>query len=204
MQKIEHLIIGGGIAGTTAAETIRQNNVSAIIAIISDEPYRLYSRILLSKPNFFLEKIPFEQIWLKKESWYAENNIRLISGKSAVRFDPQTKIVALNTGEELEYGKLLLAVGGCARRWGIPGAERSGIFYLRTLDDAKAIMAAVNPVRTDASRLVEGGIESPPLISALITDRSRRHSNGVKTAKHAVAIGGGFVSFEMCDMLRLG
>ena len=167
MQKIEHLIIGGGIAGTTAAETIRQNNVSAIIAIISDEPYRLYSRILLSKPNFFLEKIPFEQIWLKKESWYAENNIRLISGKSAVRFDPQTKIVVLNTGEELEYGKLLLAVGGCARRWGITGAEKRGIFYLRTLDDAKAIMAAV------------------------------------KTAKHAVAIGGGFVSFEMCDMLRL-
>ncbi|MBI2122000.1 MAG: FAD-dependent oxidoreductase [Candidatus Sungbacteria bacterium] len=213
MKKINYLIIGGGIAGTTAAETIRRHDPVGSMAIVSDEPYRLYSRIMLSKPNFFLEKIPFDQIWLKKESWYAENNIQVILGKSAVKLNPQAKIVTLNTGEELEYEKLLLAVGGCARRWDLPGAERRGIFYLRTLDDAKAIMTAVNPVRTDTSRLAEGGIESPPLISALTVDplrhsfseasRSKRRSNGVKTARHAVAIGGGFVSFEMCDMLRL-
>src|SRR3989344_7918772 len=167
MEKARYLIIGGGISGTTAAETIRRSDPTGSIIIVSDEPYRLYSRIMLSKPNFFLEKIPFDQIWLKKESWYTENNVQLVLGKSAVRLDSQVKTVTLNTGEKLRYEKLLLAVGGCARRWELPGAEKRGIFYLRTLDDAKTIMAAV------------------------------------KTVKHAVAIGGGFISFEMCDMLRL-
>src|SRR3989338_3185166 len=167
MKEVKYLIIGGGIAGTTAAETIRQNDLNGTIAIISDEPYRLYSRIMLSKPNFFLEKIPFEQIWLKKEPWYAENNIMLLAGKKAVSLDFVKKEVKLDNGEIVRYEKLLLAVGGCARQWGIKGSEKKGIFYLRTLDDAKAIISAV------------------------------------KSSKNAVTIGGGVISFEMCDMLKL-
>lgn len=174
MDKVKYLIIGGGISGTTAAETIRRNDPAGSIVIVSDEPYRLYSRIMLSKPNFFLEKIPFDQIWLKKESWYAENNIELISGKSAIRLNTREKIITLNTGEDLGYEKLLLAVGGCARRWGLPGAEKRGIFYLRTLDEARSIIDAV-----------------------------RSFKSGSAASAHVLVIGGGFVSFEMCDMLRL-
>ena len=82
MKSVKYLIIGGGVAGTTAAETLRQLDAVASIAIVSDEPYRLYSRIMLSKPNFFLQKIPFEQIWLKTESWYKEKNIEWLRKKS--------------------------------------------------------------------------------------------------------------------------
>ncbi len=166
-KNVTYLIIGGGVAGTTAAETIRQNDKSGTIAIVSDEPYRLYSRIMLSKPNFFLEKIPFEQIWLKTEEWYRESNVELMAGKKATKLDAVKKIVVFDNGDSLHYEKLLLAIGGCARAWGVAGAEKRGIFYLRTLDDAKAIMSAI------------------------------------KSSKQAVAIGGGFVSFEMCDMLRM-
>ncbi|OGD33918.1 hypothetical protein A2988_00285 [Candidatus Azambacteria bacterium RIFCSPLOWO2_01_FULL_46_25] len=165
--KTHYLIIGGGVAGTTAAETIRSRDKEAGIAIVSDEPYRFYSRIMLSKPNFFLEKIPFDQVWLKKESWYADNNVAFISGKKAVRLDPQKKAVTLDDGAEVSYEKLLVAVGGAARKYDVPGSEKRNIFYVRTLDDAKAIIETV------------------------------------KHAKHAVTIGGGFVSFEMCEMLRL-
>ncbi len=167
MEEINYLIIGGGVAGTTAAETIRKVDPSGSITIVSDEPYRFYSRILLSKPNFFLEKIPFDQIWLKTEAWYKDQNIHLIAGKKAVLLDGAGKTVMLDDGTKLKYQKLLLAVGGYARAWDVPGADKRGVFYLRTLDDAKAVIAAM------------------------------------KTAKRAVAIGGGFVSFEMCDMLRL-
>ena len=165
--KTHYLIIGGGVAGTTAAETIRSRDKEAGIAIVSDEPYRFYSRIMLSKPNFFLEKIPFDQVWLKKESWYADNNVAFISGKKAVRLDPQKKAVTLDDGAEVSYEKLLVAVGGAARKYDVPGSEKRNIFYVRTLDDAKAIIETV------------------------------------KHAKHAVTIGGGFVSFEMCEMLRM-
>lgn len=167
MESADYLIIGGGIAGTTAADTIRAKDAIGSITIISDEPYRLYSRILLSKPNFFLEKIPFDQIWLKKESWYAEANVTLLAGTKAAALDSARQTVTLEDGRAISYKKLLIAIGGCVRTLSIPGADKNGIFYLRTLDDTKAVIAAT------------------------------------KRAKRAIVIGGGFVSFEMCDMLRL-
>lgn len=166
MQQIKYIIIGGGVAGTTAAETIRKEDPEGTIAIISDEPYRLYSRILLSKPPYFLGKIPADRVWLKDESWYEENKITLMTGKKATSLDSKKKILRLDDKTELNYEKLLLALGGCARKWPVPGSDKQGVFYLRTLDDGKAIMQAS------------------------------------KTAKQAVLIGGGFISFEMADILR--
>ncbi len=167
MEKIKYLIIGGGIAGTTAAETIRQQDPAGSCAIVSDEPYRLYSRIMLSKPNFFLEKIPFDQIWLKQPEWYTQQNITLIIGKKATALDSAAKIVTLDDGTAIAYDKLLIATGSCVRAWEIKGADKQNIFYLRTLDHAKQIIAQV------------------------------------KTAQRAIVVGGGFIGFEMCDMLKL-
>ena len=167
MSEYKYLIVGGGIAGTSAAEVIRQNDKSGTIAIVTDEPDRLYSRILLSKPNFFLERIPFDQIWLKDSSWYEQNSISLLAQKKAVSLDLASKKVLLDDGSAIGYEKLLLAPGGYPRKWEISGGDKKGIFYLRTLTDARNIIGAV------------------------------------KSAKKAFCIGGGFVSFEMCDMLRL-
>lgn len=165
-RNVTYLIVGGGVAGTTSAQTIRQNDAAGVIAIVSEEPHRLYSRVMLSKPNFFLGKMPFDRVWLKDEKWYSENRVELIAGRKAIRLDTAGKTVSLDNGDNIRYEKLLLAVGGRARAWGIEDAGRKGVFYLRTLDDARAIMAAV------------------------------------KSSQQAAAIGGGFVSFEMCDMLR--
>src|SRR3989344_3821996 len=98
MERVDYLIIGGGIAGTTAAEVIRSRDCEGAIAMVSDEPYRLYSRIVLSKPNFFLEKMPFSQVWLKEEKWYAENNISLLAPKRATALDSAAKEVTLDDG----------------------------------------------------------------------------------------------------------
>ncbi len=167
MPKIDYLIIGGGVAGTTAANTIRQKKPDSSISIISDEPHYLYSRIMLSKPNFFLGKIPFEQIWLKDKKWYKKNNITFIGGKKAIKLDSENKTVYLDDNTEINYEKLLLAIGINARHIPIPGAEKKGIFYLRTLDHGKAIIKAVASV------------------------------------KKAITIGGGFISFEMANLLNM-
>lgn len=119
MEKYKYLIIGGGVAGTTAAETLRGRDKDGSIAIVSDEP-RFYSRIMLSKPNFFLEKIPFDSVWLRKEGWYEENKIEFLEGAVAVKLDIKTKIVELKDGKILQYEKLLLATGGEARPWPLP------------------------------------------------------------------------------------
>lgn len=167
MPRVKYLIVGGGIAGTTAAETIRKNDTDGSIIIVSDEPYCLYSRLMLSKPNFFLGKIPFDAIWLKKMEWYKKNNIKIILGKKAISINTKKKTVELEDGEVLQYKKLLLAIGGLPRKWDIEGAEKNGVLYLRSLDDAKAIISKI------------------------------------KKVKQAVSIGGGFTSFEMCEMLKL-
>ena len=165
MKKFKYLIIGGGVSGTTAAETVRQNDKNGSIAIVSEELYPAYSRVMLSKHDFYLPEGE-NKIWLKTPDWYIKENIELIAGKIAVNLDHNKKIITLNGGEEIEYDKLLIATGSCARKWIIPGSDKKNIFALRNLDDAKAIR------------------------------------DKMQTAKKAVAIGGGFVSFEMCHILR--
>ncbi len=165
--KFKYLIIGGGVAGFTAAETLRQKDTASSITVINSEPYALYSRVMLSKPDFFLGKIPFDKVWMRGQDWYEKNNITFFGGKTATSLDPNNKIVKLSDGLELGYDKLLIATGACARKWGISGSEKEGVYYLRTIDDGKKIMEAI------------------------------------KTAKRAVTIGGGFISFEMADLLSL-
>lgn len=166
MESYKYLIVGGGVAGTTAAETIRKEDPNGSIAIVSDEPYRLYSRIMLSKPAFFLEKVPFDSVWMKKEEWYDEKNIAFFGGKTAMAVDTEKKTITLEDGGALGYEKLLLATGACARPWNVPGSDKDGVFALRTMDEGKAIMEAR------------------------------------KSTKHALVIGGGFISFEVADLLR--
>lgn len=167
MLKTHYLIIGGGIAGTTAADTIRKNDSEGSITIVSDEPYALYSRIMLSKPNFFLGKIPLDSIWLKKMDWYKKNSINIILGKAAAGMNVKKKTIALEDKTVIQYEKLLLAIGGRVRKWEVEGENKNGIYYLRNLDDGKAIISKI------------------------------------KNIKKAICIGGGFTSFEMCDILKL-
>lgn len=139
MQTYKYVIVGGGIAGTTAAETIRKTDKEGKIAIVSDEPHPLYSRVLLSKSAWVLGEQPFDNVWLKKEAWYSENKIDLFRGLSATALDGGRKIVTLSDGDSLEYEKLLLATGAHARKWPVVGADKEGVIYLRTVDDAKKI-----------------------------------------------------------------
>ncbi len=142
MQHFKYLIIGGGIAGTTAAETLRKNDTEGSIALISDEPYPLYSRVMLSKPAFMRGEQSLESVWLKKTEWYEQNHITFMGGVSANSLDDSAKKVSLLDGREIEYEKLLLAIGAHARKWTIPGSDKNGIYYLRGLDDTKAIIEA--------------------------------------------------------------
>lgn len=139
MQHYKYVIVGGGIAGTTAAETIRKHDSKGSIAIISDEPHPLYSRVLLSKPKWVLGEQPFDNVWLKKGDWYDENNIHLFKGIRATSLNAGRKTVALSDDDKLTYEKLLLATGAHARKWNVKGVDKEGIHYLRTVDDAKGL-----------------------------------------------------------------
>ena len=138
MKNYNYLIIGGGIAGTTAAETIRKLDEEGSIAIISDEPYPIYSRLLLTK--YILGEVPKDSLFLKSADWYQQAGIELFAPISAVSVDFQKREVELSTGETLGFEKLLIACGGKPCKWEICQKEMVGVCRLQYLDDAEKII----------------------------------------------------------------
>src|SRR3989338_4196379 len=135
---MNYVIIGGGISGTTAAEELRKRDSHAEITIVSEEHHPLYSRVLL--PHYIKGKIPRERVFLKKETWYAEQRIEWLPGVIAQHLDPRNKFVGLSNGREYPYDKLLIATGAEARSL---EDDARGVSYFRTLDDADHFLQLV-------------------------------------------------------------
>lgn len=131
--KTDVLIIGGGIAGTTAAETFRAGNPDASITIISLEQHALYSRVLL--PYAVKGKITDEKVYLKTDDFYAESHIEYLTGVRVTDVDPAKKTVTVSDGSSVEFGKLLIATGGAPKVWKVPGSDLEGILHLQTYED---------------------------------------------------------------------
>src|SRR3989338_1433994 len=146
------VIIGGGIAGTTAAEELRKLNSDSEITIISDEQHPLYSRVLL--PDFLKGKVPRERVFLKKESWYDDHHIEWLRGISVVQLDIKNKFVGLSDGRECEYDKLLITTGGELRTL---QTDVRGVSYFRTLDDADHLLQLLNEQTSSSRAAVYGG-----------------------------------------------
>lgn len=134
------LIIGNGIAGLSAAETFRKNDPDSEILMLSHEPYLTYQRIKLShvlgEPEF-----TDESLLVKPASWYETQKIEVKLNTEVTKIDFEAKQVHLADGSALSYDKLLLATGGHAFMPPVKGADKQGVFALRTLDDLKHIHA---------------------------------------------------------------
>ena len=135
MKKVDYLIVGGGIAGTTAAEFIRINDSYGSITIVTEETDRLYSRVML--PHYLRDMIPYERLYVRKLEQYKEKNIDLLTNSKVEKIDIKSKKVSLTGGQDLEYEKLLIASGGKVNKLKIPGSDLKGVTYLRTISDAK-------------------------------------------------------------------
>lgn len=151
---MRHVIIGAGIAGTTAAEEIRKQDKETEIVLIGEEEHALYSRVLL--PHYVVGKVPRERCFLKKETWYDEQRIEYLTGERVREIDTKNKHVVLQiSGRELPYDKLLLATGGEPR---LLGWDLRGMSYLQTLDDADHLLQIIGEQRgKSAQGVVCGG-----------------------------------------------
>jgi NADPH-dependent 2,4-dienoyl-CoA reductase/sulfur reductase-like enzyme/nitrite reductase/ring-hydroxylating ferredoxin subunit len=134
------VIIGGGVAGAACAEALRRNGYAGPVTLVADEPPGPVDRPNLSK-EYLVGTAPEEWIPLRDAAFYAEHRIDFVLGDPAVRIDPRERTVALRSGRALSYGALVLATGAEARRLDLPGAVRPNVHTLRTLADARAIIA---------------------------------------------------------------
>ena len=134
------VIVGGGLAGAKAAETLRAEGFDGPVVLAAGEPEVPYERPPLSK-EYLLGKADRESPRVHPAEWYAEHDVELRIGVRAVHLDAVAHRLLLENGEELPYAKLLLATGSSARRIPVPGADLDGVRYLRTFADADRLLA---------------------------------------------------------------
>lgn len=157
-----YVIIGNGIAGTTAADTLRKNDPNCSIHLLTNEPYPLYNRVSL--PRFLQGVIVEQKVMIRDFAWHEQRNIHLITETMVNTVNTEERVVVTDKGQRLPYDALLVATGGWANPLRVPGVEDSKhIYNFVTLDDTKTII----------NRMLE--------------------------SRYAVAYGGSFISYELCD-----
>jgi 3-phenylpropionate/trans-cinnamate dioxygenase ferredoxin reductase subunit len=141
--RFDYVVVGGGIAGLTAAETIRTREPRATVALIGAEPRRPYSRVLL--PDVVTGEKTEHDLELRSAANLAEKGITCHFGRRVTAVRPEAHEVELDGGETFGYGRLLIATGARARRLDVPGGDLPVVHYLRDLDDALRLKDELAP-----------------------------------------------------------
>jgi 3-phenylpropionate/trans-cinnamate dioxygenase ferredoxin reductase component len=143
--KPSFVIVGGGMAGAIATQTLREEGFDGKITLLGQEPNAPYERPPLSK-DYLQGKADRDSIFVHPEPWYAEHAVELSLGSTVTSLDPASRTI----GERLSYDKLLLATGSKPRRLDVPGADLDGVYYLRNVEESDRLKIEF----TQANRVV--------------------------------------------------
>ncbi|WP_312702427.1 FAD-dependent oxidoreductase [Sedimentibacter sp.] len=149
------IIIGASGAGMYAAVEIRKRDKESNLTIISKEDVKGYFRPQLSK-MLGNDNITVESMTIKNDTWFNENNVKLLLNKLVEKIDTAGKRVILSDGQELNYTKLIIATGAEVFVPPFPGKEKKGVFTLRYVRDGKDIKEYAKGKKTGA--VIGGGI----------------------------------------------
>jgi 3-phenylpropionate/trans-cinnamate dioxygenase ferredoxin reductase subunit len=131
------VIVGAGLAGAKAAETLRHEGFDGRLILIGDEPERPYERPPLSKD--YLRGEVTDKPYVHQASFYADNDIELLTSTRVTGIEIGTRELLLEGDRRLGYDRLLLTTGAVPRRLDVPGSKLDGIHYLRTVADSQRI-----------------------------------------------------------------
>jgi 3-phenylpropionate/trans-cinnamate dioxygenase ferredoxin reductase subunit len=152
--KPSFIIVGGGLTGAIAAQTLREEGFDGSITLLGQEPNAPYERPPLSK-DYLQGKAERDSIFVHAEPWYAEHKVDLSLGAAVTSLDPAARTVTTDTGVRLHYDKLLLATGSKPRRLEVPGADPDSVYYLRNVEDSERIK--INFVRAERVVIIGAG-----------------------------------------------
>jgi len=143
----KYVIIGNGVAGTTAAEVLRKNDPNCSVHLITNEPYPLYNRVSL--PRFLQGKLQEQKVMIRDFAWHEQRNIQLVTETLVTSINTDERVVVADNGQHYPYDALLVATGGWANPLRVPGTqETQHIYNFVTLDDTKTIIARILESRT--------------------------------------------------------
>jgi 3-phenylpropionate/trans-cinnamate dioxygenase ferredoxin reductase subunit len=146
------VIVGAGLTGAKAAETLRAEGFGGRLLLLGEEAERPYERPPLSKA-YLRGEADRDSLYVHQEGFYAAHDIELRTSTSVRSIAPAARRLELATGERIGYDRLLLASGAAPRRLPVPGADLAGVHYLRSRRDADSLAAAA----ADAERVVVVG-----------------------------------------------
>lgn len=135
-----YVIIGDGIAGATAAETLRANDANASITILTNEGEPLYNRVQIK--DFAKGMKEEAKCRIHDTKWYEARNIDLQLFTTVTLVDDKHNTVICEDGRRFEYDKLLVATGGVPRPYPVPHGQSEGVFTFWTFADARRIKEA--------------------------------------------------------------
>ena len=136
------VIVGGGLAGATAARTLRVEGYGGPVILLAGERHHPYVRPPLSK-EYLLAKAGDDALPVVPADWYADNAVELRLGTPVTGIDPAARTVAFGDGRTLDFAALLLATGARPRRLPLPGSDLEGVSTFRTVDDCRRLRAGL-------------------------------------------------------------
>ncbi|MGD1002244.1 MAG: FAD-dependent oxidoreductase [Candidatus Brocadiia bacterium] len=164
----DYLIVGGGLAGASAVEGIRERDAKRSVAIIGAEEHLPYDRPPLSKKLWFGKK-QVKDIFLHDRAFYDRNGVTLFAGRRVVALDVKSKTVADSNGDRHRFEKLLLATGATPQLLPIPGGDLPGICYYRTLDDYQRMR--LEAAEGKSAVIIGGGFIGSEMAAALCINK---------------------------------
>jgi 3-phenylpropionate/trans-cinnamate dioxygenase ferredoxin reductase subunit len=151
------VIVGGGLAGAKAAETLRTEGFTGRVILICDERDHPYERPPLSK-GYLLGKEERDSVFVHEPAWYAQHDIELHLGETVDAINRAAKTIRFGEdGTVVRYDKLLLATGAEPRRLDIPGTDLAGVHHLRRLAHAERLKGVLATLGRDNGHIVIAG-----------------------------------------------
>ena len=188
---MKYVLVGGGGAGSAAAEAIRRHDPIGSILLVGQEISRPYLRPALSK-EYLRRQIQRSELGTEPVGWYSERHIDMRTGRRVARLDSARHALTLDSGEEIAFDKLLLATGAAPKPLQIPGADLPNVYYLRTIEDADRLHHAIDKAKSEG-RLQPGELPGASK-QEFGTPRPRRG--------RVVVIGSGLLAVELAASFR--
>jgi 3-phenylpropionate/trans-cinnamate dioxygenase ferredoxin reductase subunit len=138
MAAVDFLLIGGGLASANCAAELRKRGAEGSILLAGREPEPPYERPPLSK-EYLRGEAERADAYVNPPEWYEENGVELLSGTNVMSLDPAARTAKLQGGDEVSFGKALIATGAMVNILRVEGAENEGIHYLRAYGNSDAI-----------------------------------------------------------------
>jgi 3-phenylpropionate/trans-cinnamate dioxygenase ferredoxin reductase subunit len=138
------VVVGAGQAGSARVAKLRALGHAGPVTLIGDEPVPPYQRPPLSK-KYLLGEMTADRLFLRPESFYADQGITLRLGSAVTAVDPVARVVQLADGP-MPYDRLALCTGSVPRR--LPaaiGGALAGVHVIRSIADIDALAPAIRP-----------------------------------------------------------